>query len=283
MKYFYIKTINNNAVVAMDEARHETIVMGKGIGVRCSRVVGMQIDEYLIERVFTAYTDKQYAETILSQIPYYMFELVDEVIKQAEKEFQVSFKDMLYLPLLDHIYFSYKMQQDNQKVENALINEIKIFHSKEFSVAQKSVKTINAFLNIDFDENEAAYIAFHYINALNGLNNEKDRTMLKLLKQIMTFVNSLVEVKLDPNSYEYSRLMIHFKCLLHHLLSGDEEPEKVNAQFMRDLASQLEVLHQKEWEYAKKIVLYINNELKLPINKEEVAYLTMHIVPLLKK
>ena len=283
MKYFYVKTINNNAVVAMDEQRHETIVMGKGIGVRCSRIAGMRIDDYLIERVFTAYSDKKYAETILNQIPYGMFELVDEVVKQAESDFGVTFKNMLYLPLLDHIYFSYKLYKENQKVENELLHEIKTFHKNEFLVARRSINIINQTLKTNFDDNEVAFIAFHYVNALNGLNNEKEKRMIKLLKRVMDFVETIDEIKLDPNSYEYSRLMIHFKCLLQRLISEKQEVNRQSNNNLFDLSLQLEKSHKKEWEYAKRIVLFIENELGLPINKEEITYLTIHIVPLLKK
>lgn len=33
MKYFYLKSINNNAISAMDEHHHEVIILGKAIGI----------------------------------------------------------------------------------------------------------------------------------------------------------------------------------------------------------------------------------------------------------
>ena len=107
MKYKYIKTINNNAIVASDSNKHEVIIMGKAIGVKCNRTPGTTIDDELIERVFVSNTNQQYVETIIDQIPYNIFEIVEEVITEAEKDLNTKFKNAIYLALVDHIYFSY--------------------------------------------------------------------------------------------------------------------------------------------------------------------------------
>ena len=67
----------------------------------------------------------------------------------------------------DSIYFAYTTWQDKQKIENPLLNEIKMFHTNEFHAALHSIAIINQALHTDFDEHEAAFLAFHYINALS--------------------------------------------------------------------------------------------------------------------
>ena len=47
MIYRYIKTINNNAIVASDKNKHEVVIMGKAIGVKCNRILGARIDNEL--------------------------------------------------------------------------------------------------------------------------------------------------------------------------------------------------------------------------------------------
>ena len=39
MKYFYLKSINNNAISAMDEHHHEVIILGKAIGIKCLSLI----------------------------------------------------------------------------------------------------------------------------------------------------------------------------------------------------------------------------------------------------
>ena len=52
MKYFYLKSINNNAISAMDEHHHEVIILGKAIGIKCNRTIHSLVDKQLIERIF---------------------------------------------------------------------------------------------------------------------------------------------------------------------------------------------------------------------------------------
>ena len=163
MIYRYIKTINNNAIVASDKNKHEVVIMGKAIGIKCNRTLGTRVDEELIERIFVSNNNQKYVEAIMEQIPYNMFEIVEEVIKQAEKDLNTKFKDAIYLALVDHIYFSYKTIKESGKIENPLLNEIKLFHPNEFIAAMNSINTINRCLNVNFDQHEASYIAFHYI------------------------------------------------------------------------------------------------------------------------
>ena len=260
MIYRYIKTINNNAIVASDKNKHEVVIMGKAIGVKCNRILGARIDNELIERVFVSNNNQNYVEAIIEKIPYNMFKVVELVIKQAEQDLNTKFKDAIYLALVDHIYFSYKTIKEGGKIENPLLNEIKLFHPSEFIAAMNSINTINRYLNADFDQQEASYIAFHYINALSNL--------------------STTEQKSIKNSYQYGRLIIHLKCLFGRLI-GDDRTER-ESDILFEMSENLKNEYSKEWEYSNKIADFIQNNLKYDINSNEVTYLTLHISPMLK-
>lgn len=282
MKYFYLKTINNNAICAVDEHHHEVIILGKAIGVKCSRRLHAQVDKKLIERVFVAdNANKKYIETIIDQIPYSLFKVVDEVIKAAEEDLNTTFKNILYLSLLDHIFFALKTWQEHSKIENPLLNEIKMFNTVEFDAAMHAIKIINERLHTDFDEHEAAYIAFHFINGLSNLSSLQNKTVMKKLDRTVQFIDHLTGFTLDKNSYLYGRLLIHLKCLFNRLIA--DEKKEYDAAFMNEVLRTLRTAHEMEWAYAAKILEFIRTELKLNVNEEEAAYLTMHIVPLLKQ
>ena len=282
MDYFYLKTINNNAICATNEYHHEVIILGKAIGIKCNRSFHSLVDKKLIERVFIADNEnRKYIETIIGQIPYTLFKVVDDVIKQAEDDLQTKFKDVLYLSLLDHIYFAYKTWEDKQKIENPLLNELKMFNSKEFNAAKHSIQIINNTLKTDFDEHEAAFIAFHYINALSNLSSFQNKTIMKDLEQTVNYLDKLTNYSLDKSSYLYGRLLIHLKCLFNRLVT--DERIEYDAAFINDFSNSLKVAHEEEWEYAVKISSFMKYELHLNVNDGETAYLTMHIVPILKQ
>ena len=280
MIYRYIKTINNNAIVASDKNKHEVVIMGKAIGIKCNRTLGTRVDEELIERVFVSNNNQKYVEAIMEQIPYNMFEIVEEVIKQAEKDLNTKFKDAIYLALVDHIYFSYKTIKESGKIENPLLNEIKLFHPNEFIAAMNSINTINRCLNVNFDQHEASYIAFHYINALSNLSTTEQKRIMKDLEATINFIDKLTSNSLNKNSYQYGRLIIHLKCLFGRLIGDDRTEEESDIIF--EMSENLKYKHPKEWEYARKIADFIQNNLKYSINNDEVTYLTLHISPMLK-
>lgn len=282
MKYFYLKSINNNAISAMDEHHHEVIILGKAIGIKCNRTIHSLVDKQLIERIFVSDTsNKKYIETILNKMPYALFMIVEKVIKTAEEDLQTKFKDMLYLSLLDHIYFAYTTWQDKQKIENPLLNEIKMFHTNEFHAALHSIAIINQALHTDFDEHEAAFLAFHYINALSNLSSLQNKTIMKDLERTVNYIDTLTDYTLDKNSYLYGRLLIHLKCLFNRLIT--DEKKTFDRTFMDEVSRSLKIAHGEEWEYAAKISDFMKSELHLNVSDEEAAYLTMHIVPILKQ
>lgn len=67
MIYRYIKTINNNAIVASDKNKHEVVIMGKAIEVKCNRILGARIDNELIERVFVSNNNQNYIKPLLKK------------------------------------------------------------------------------------------------------------------------------------------------------------------------------------------------------------------------
>lgn len=279
LKYKYIKTINNNAIVASDSNKHEVIIMGKAIGVKCNRTPGTTIDDELIERVFVSNTNQQYIETIIDQIPYNIFEIVEEVIAEAEKDLNTKFKNAIYLALVDHIYFSYKTIKENERIENPLLNEIKLFHPNEFIAAMNSINIINKNLGVNFDQHEASYIAFHYINAMSNLSLTQQKRIMRDLDATIEYIDKLTQNSLNKNSYQYGRLVIHLKCLFGRL-AGEEKSEEND--IMLQMSDNLRQKYPKEWKYAEKIAGFIKNDLKYDINDNEVTYLALHISPMLK-
>ena len=62
-----------------------------------------------------------------------------------------------------------------------------------------------------------------------------------------------------------------------------DERIEYDAAFINDFSNSLKVAHEEEWEYAVKISSFMKYELHLNVNDGETAYLTMHIVPILKQ
>lgn len=280
-QYYYYKTINNNAIIALNKHKHETILFGKGIGIKCNRTLNSLVDSSLIERVFVAQGNFSYLEQLLQEIPYEYFDLVKDILEVASQRFDQDFTDTFYFALLDHIYFAQKMLQEGQSIINPLLSEIKMFHHREFDVAMEIIQLINQRLHTHFDQNEAAYIAFHFVTAMSNLNQSQNKKLIAMLNETLRFISSLENINLDENSYYYGRLISHIKYFLIRKLENKafEEKEVMSPSMMESICQS----HSYEWKLAEKIKDFFEHEFQLKVSQQECAYLTLHIVPIISR
>ncbi len=277
-KYYYYKTINNNCITALNRARHEVILMGKAIGIKCNRNPYSAVDPTLIERVFIT-QNNTYLESLLATIPYEYHELIEDILNYAAKVLNYDFKDSLYVILLDHIYFAQRRIKENGNTKNPLLAEIKLFYPKEFQLSIELVELINLRIHTDFDENEAAFIAFHLVNAMSNLSQKENRTLIKMLDKTIDFISSMKSIHLDDTSFYYSRLISHIKYFLIRKLDkqGSQEMEIMS----KEICQSIQEAHPFEWEQAEQIKQFLEHELGIQVSIQETAYLTMHIVPMI--
>lgn len=279
MHYYYQRVLNNNAIVATTDQKTEVILMGKGIGIKCKRNRLFPVNASLIEKVFESSQDGngKYIEQLINRIPYEYFALIDMVIKNAGDELEYDFKDRLTLTLLDHVFFSVARYQENEVILNPLLREIQQFYSKEYRVAERSIELINRTLHVSLDENDASFIAFHYINAMSRNKQGNHKKIAKTLADCVTIIEGYFDITLNRDSYFFYRLVTHIKYFLERMLSGDYERggEAVLCNFIRQE-------YHKEWLCAEKIKEFLTSKINKEITDDELAYLTLHIATILK-
>ena len=279
MHYYFQRVLNNNAIVATKDYKAEVILMGKAIGVKCKRNSLFPVNPSLIERVFENIQDGnwKYIEQLINGIPYEYFALIDEVVKNAGEELDYDFKDQLTLTLLDHIFFSVERFRENEIIPNPLLKEIQQFYSKEYRVAERSVELINRTLHVDLDENDASFIAFHYINAMSRTKQGNNKKIAKALSECVEIVETYFDIHLNRDSYYFYRFITHIKYFLERLLNGDyaRDGEAVLSNFIRQQ-------YKNEWLCAESIKDHLTNKLDKEITDDELAYLALHIATMMK-
>ena len=183
------KVLNNNVVVSIEpKTRKEIILMGQGIAF--GKKIGQEIDESKIEKRFMV-EDKTLGDKIkklINQIPEGVFELADEIISYASKELDTELDKQIYISLSDHIAFAIKRFKNNISLKNDLLNEIRRIHKKEFKVALWAVEYLNERLGIDLPEDEAGFIALHFVNAAYNRNNTESINSTKIIKEILQII-----------------------------------------------------------------------------------------------
>ena len=259
------KVLNNNVVVSIEpKTRKEIILMGQGIAF--GKKIGQEIDESKIEKRFMV-EDKTLGDKIkklINQIPEGVFELADEIISYASKELDTELDKQIYISLSDHIAFAIKRFKNNISLKNDLLNEIRRIHKKEFKVALWAVEYLNERLGIDLPEDEAGFIALHFVNAAYNRNTTESITSTNIIKDILQIIED------DLN---YDRLLTHLKYFTKRIITNSKDESTSDEIF----AKIIENSYPEAYKCALKIKEYIENTYNYEVNEDEIIYLTMHI------
>lgn len=271
------KVFNNNTVLVNDQKGLERILIGKGIAFGCK--VGQLIDESKIDKTFIVDSPEVTNRFIqlTHDIPVNQLDLVTQVIKDAETELGQNFDEMTYIGLADHINYAISRYKKGHQIKNALLLEIKKFYPKEYLVAKKALKTISYYENVHMLEDEAGFIALHFVNGQES--KEIDYTLMttEILKKSILILEDLLSVKLDEESLNYLRFVTHLRFFLQRITS-DSPRENDTPEMLKQVIE----LYPNAHECVEIIADYIQEKLNCVIYPEEKMYLTLHVQRLIK-
>lgn len=266
------KVINNNVISAYDVNQQEIVIMGKGIGFKAH--TGELIDESKIEKVFRIENEnlsRQFQE-LLENIPLEHMQLTSDIISYAIKNLNVQLNQNIYITLTDHINFAIQRQSQGIQLKNALLWETKKFYHQEYLMGKYAVDLLNEKLGTEFTEDEAGFIALHFVNAEYNTTINDTFEMTNMIQKILELVRLEMGIEFDEESLHYERFITHLKFLVqrlyrHELLKDDEI----------EFARMMENKYPKEYECSNHIAEYIEKEYGSKIASEEIMFLAIHI------
>lgn len=266
------KVINNNVISAYDVNQQEIVIMGKGIGFKAH--TGELIDESKIEKVFRIENENlsRRFQELLENIPLEHMQLTSDIISYAIKNLNVQLNQNIYITLTDHINFAIQRQSQGIQLKNALLWETKRFYHQEYLMGKYAVDLLNEKLGTEFTEDEAGFIALHFVNAEYNTTINDTFEMTNMIQKILELVRLEMGIEFDEESLHYERFITHLKFLVQrlyrHELLKDEEIE---------FARMMENKYPKEYECSNHIAEYIEKEYGSKIASEEIMFLAIHI------
>ena len=267
------KVLNNNVVVSIDpKTKKEVILMGSGIAF--NKKPGQQIDEKKIEKTFVVDDENlgNKIKKLINQIPEGIFEITDEIITHAIVELNTVLDKQIYVSLADHIAFAVKRFRSGIIIKNELLNEVRRVHKAEFKVSLWAVDYINEKLGIELPEDEAGFIALHFVNAGYRETTMKSITSTKIIKDVLNIIKYNFAIELDEDDLNYDRLLSHLKYFAKRIVNNNQ-----NNSTDSDFIKMISTTYPEAYECAVKIGDYILKNNDYHVNDDEIVYLTMHI------
>lgn len=266
------KVINNNIISAYEKSGAEVIVMGRGIGFKKKQGEVVPADQISkIFRIKSRTLTEQFKE-LLANMPLERVRISDEIISHAKDHLKLKLNQSIYVTLTDHINFAIERVSQGIEPQNALLWEIKRFYPQEFQLGIYALELIHDRLGILLPEDEAGFIALHFVNAEYGTDIRDAVKFPDQMQAIVDIVERDLGILLDESSLHYERFMTHIKFLIQRiyrkeLLSSED----------RELSLMMQRKYPREYQCSVKVAEYIMQATGCRLSEEEIMYLSVHI------
>lgn len=269
--YKLIKVITNNVVKALDINGKEVILTGKGVGFHRSR--GDIIAHNSIEHLFVMENDieqKYYHELIMNTSPK-IIDFANELIMYIQSQVNRKLNEHIHIALTDHITFLVRRCKMGIPLENPNVVETEIFYPKEACVAKEVVKRIRDTLNIDVPEGEVSFITLHIVSSITNTSLSNTKKLSAVLTKLTKIIEAYTMTSIDNTSLNYARLVSHLQFLIERTKRHEvfQIPVEVEQTLQRE--------YPKCFDLAYKLIKIIEHEMNVKIEKNETAYLAIHL------
>ena len=260
------KIINNNIVSAFDETGLEVVIMGRGIGFQMKR--GQEVPVEKVEKIFRIKSQSIAGQLkeLLAKMPLEQVQISNEIISYAKKTMKLKLNQSIYVTLTDHISFAISRCKKGIHLENALLWEIKRFYPQEFELGRYAVELVKKRLNVEMPEDEAGFIALHFVNAEYGTDIRDAVRFPNQVKEILGIVADELGIEMDEGSLHYERFLTHVKFLLQRIYRKELLEEEEN-----EITEMMQRKYPREYSCSRKVADYIEKTADCKLSGEEVA------------
>lgn len=267
-----IKVFNNNVTLVLNDDNSEEIIMGKGVGF--NKTEGEIVASSLIEKRFVLQNSKSVNDfqNLFSRIDMDDIELASDIIQSGEEELGCKPNDTILLTLSDHISFVLKRAKENAYFRTPLEWDIKQIYPKEYQYALKAVAMMRERTGYEIPDQEAAFIALHFINAY-GENKGMEETLLytKIIQNVIDITKYHYGKEFDETSFDFTRFVTHIRYFIKRQLSN--ALSEMDSTIVNVVASR----YPNDYQCALKIKKFLEQTYHWEINKNELLYLSLHL------
>ncbi len=267
-----IRVLNTNAVLSKDRDKNEVILLGAGIGFK--QRPGGKIDESKIEKQFVMKDPKQLSrfKNLVNDIPQEYILTAEAIIDEAKNGNFLKLNESIHISLADHIHTSVENIKQGISIPNTLLLDIKNFYPTEYSIALRGLDTIENRLGYRLSEDEAGYIAMHFVNAEYGTENTNVKSIISFVSEINDFILNDLNIIPNENSLNFHRYMTHLKFFAKRVMENQQYNDQNDP-----LLSVLMEKYKREYECSIKTAVYIKDHYNYSIGTDEILYLTVHL------
>lgn len=279
-KMIVIKALNNNMVLARDCEGIERICQAKGLGFH--KKGGEKITWNEVERSYIPDNeqDRRHFQQLFSEIPDEYWEIAEKVIEYGREHYKIKVKDMIILPLCDHMAGSVERYKNGTVLSNPMLWDIRRVYSDEFQIGKYALKILEERFGVKMQEDEAAFLAYHFVNAeLGSMPNVSPDSMAKLISSVLDIVQASFQVTLNDEDWNYQRFVTHLKFFAARIVQRSGYQDEADDELFEELSERYKPVRK----CVDRIADFILVEYHYDLSMDERLYLLIHIQRVTKR
>lgn len=269
-----IRVLNTNTVLTHNENKEEIILLGAGLGFR--KRPGDSVDESRIEKQFVLENKQEQLrfQEMVNSIPSDYIVAAEQIISLSRALFNMQLRESIHISLAEHIFTAIYNLKENVIIPNTLLLDIKQYYPNEYQVGVKGLDIIKERLGYALPEDEAGFIAMHFVNAQyeENLNIKK---IIVLVKEMNELILKQLGMVFDETSLNYYRYMTHLKFFASRIV---EKRHYKNGEI--GILDALLSKYPREYECSRKVAEFVKEKYQYLVNNDEILYLTIHLTHL---
>lgn len=273
-----IKALNNNVALVYDDKRQEAVVMGSGVAFGLK--TGDIVNQSRVEKFFVLDGEKGHKDfnRLLERISLDNLELASNIIKRGEQQLGYHCNDSILLTLSDHLGMMIKRMKEGVYFASPLEWDIKLIYPKEYQYAMTVVKDLQQDLQCEIPEQEAAFIALHFINANFNLEGMQDTILrTKIIQNILNICKIYYKREFHEDSFDVQRFISHIRYFVQRQMKGEVlDIDEAIAEAVIESCPD-------DYKCSLKITEFLQKTYGWDICRGEILYLTLHLNRIGKK
>jgi len=267
-----VRVFNNNVVLAKDDAGHDVILTGRGLGFQARP--GQTVDPAQIVRIFVPADgrDPDHLAQLLAGIPPEHIALVSAALADVGLDC-LTRNPALVIALADHVSFALRRIAVGMEMDYPLLAEVQNLYAEEYANAAALLCAINARSETQLPSAEAVGLALHLVNAGFATGDlSYTYTMTGAIQQMVTVIEQTFGLDLGSGSVSVGRFVTHLRYLfvrIHQHRQLDEKHSPIGVV--------IRATYPHEVECALRLASLLELRLGSALTEDEVSYLALHV------
>ncbi len=264
------KKINNNVALAVDSAGKDLVVFGKGVGFPAMPYELTDLNK--IQRTF--YDIKANYVELASSLPEDMILLAADIVERAQESLECGLNPNLPFTLADHLNFAVERTLNGMELNTPLAYDVAHFYPKEMALGRCAIEIIQKRKQLRLPDSEAINIALHLVNGeMEGSDMHATLKATQAIQDITRIIEKELQIKVDTDSFNYSRFVMHLRYLLHRIGEDEQEDNGIGSA----MHYQVRVKYPDIYLCTLKVGDYLAGHCSRRCSEDELLYLFMHI------